>query len=96
LKRFAAAGTSELEECEAEQMQPAVALDGVQVIGETALPAVAKLRLITKGQLQREGGGEGKWDSYNEKNEQTGVCSAVKKKNQPVHKMSRNESNNWG
>ena len=41
-------------------MQPAVALDGVQVIGETALRAVAKLRLITKGQIKCEVEGKGK------------------------------------
>jgi len=40
-------------------MQPAVALDGIQVIGETALPAVAKLWLITKSQMKLEGKGEG-------------------------------------
>jgi hypothetical protein len=67
-------------------MQPAVALDGIQVIGEPALPAVAKLRLITKGQLKREGAGEGNGGSCHEENEQTGVCSAVEKKNQPVEK----------
>ena len=70
-------------------MQPAVALDGVQVIGETALPAVAKLWLIKKGQMKLEGAGEGKGCLYHEENEQTGICSTVEKKNQPVEEVSR-------
>jgi hypothetical protein len=71
LKHFAAANASELERCEAAQTQPVVAPDGIQVIVDPALPAVAKLRLITKGQLEREGAGEEKEGSNHEENEQT-------------------------